>query len=324
MQKHPLHLSTLEQRDTEKDLASMERRLEQFRELEPLAKSRDIGASSDTPFSTPQGLPEIAASELTADKLRHAVKVHGALLVRDLLPEANVRQALRDMVDQVIEATNPTTLKAEGHQRSTWYNPPPGLSSFTSPRNMSVIRKFLADVGGALCIESPAVAEALFTLYDSLGLRELLTQYFEETPCVSVKKWVLRRTELPISEGGWHQDGAFMGTDIKSLNLWLPLTHCGANEDAPGLDIVHGRQKKIVAADGAAFKWASGPDLVKNELGDNAYLCPEFNSGDALFFDHFNLHRSQFREHFSKPRHAIETWFFGSESFPKNQIPIAW
>jgi hypothetical protein len=51
---------------------------------------------------------------------------------------------------------------------------------------------------------------------------------------------------------------------------------------------------------------------------------PVFNAGDAFFFDHFYLHRTQYRTDFTKLRYAVETWFFGASSFPKNQIPLAW
>jgi len=317
-------LANPEHRNIGQDLETLERRLEHFRGLYPRDKSREIGDAAHIAFDRPQGLPEIAASDLSAAVLRYAIKNHGALIVRGMLPQQKLRQELRDIIDKVIDSTHPDVLKSRNYQRGIYYNPPTDIGSFTSPRNMAVIRKFLSDVGGAMCMESPGVAEVLLDLYDSMGLKQILTEYLEEAPCVSVKKWVLRRTKLPISEDGWHQDGAFMGTDIKSLNMWLTLTHCGAQTEAPGLDIVPGRTQEIINAEGAAFEWSSGPEAVEAALGGKAYISPEFNSGDALFFDHFNLHRSQFRDHFSKPRHAIETWFFGSESFPKGQIPIAW
>ena len=36
----------------------------------------------------------------------------------------------------------------------------------------------------------------------------------------------------PLPYADWHQDGAFLGEGISTLNLWLPLSDCG--DDAPG------------------------------------------------------------------------------------------
>jgi hypothetical protein len=36
------------------------------------------------------------------------------------------------------------------------------------------------------------------------------------------------------------------------------------------------------------------------------------------------LHRTQYRNDFTKIRYAVESWFFGATTFPKEQIPVAW
>ncbi len=66
------------------------------------------------------------------------------------------------------------------------------------------------------------------------GLRRLARDYLGEPPAVSMQKCTLRKagartwaTAMP----GWHQDGAFLG-DVRALNVWLSLSHCG--DDAPG------------------------------------------------------------------------------------------
>ena len=60
-----------------------------------------------------------------------------------------------------------------------------------------------------MCVD--ICCEALLLLYEAHGLKELVGAYLREPPCLSVKKWVLRRSKLPVAEAGWHQDGAFMG-----------------------------------------------------------------------------------------------------------------
>ena len=51
-------------------------------------------------------------------------------------------------------------------------------------------------------------------------------------------------------------------------------------------------------------------------------LCPRFNAGDALFFDHYNLHRTGFGLNHTKNRYAVETWFFAGSTAPHKQQPV--
>ena len=117
-----------------------------------------------------------------------------------------------------------------------------------------------------------------------------------------------------------------MGPEINSLNMWVPLSRCGGETGAPGMDILPARLLEIVGAgdDDAVFKWSVGKDAVQSKYGPDSMVSPEFEVGDAFFFDHFLLHRTQYKEDFPRIRYAIETWFFGAKNFPKNQIPLAW
>ena len=115
-----------------------------------------------------------------------------------------------------------------------------------------------------------------------------------------------------------------MGRHIRSLNLWLPLTRCGGTSGAPDMDIVPRRLHDIVAAENALFDWSVDPERVRREFSDTPPVSPVFEPGDALFFDHFLLHRTQYRPGFERQRYAIETWFFGLHSAPQNQVPLAW
>ena len=45
-----------------------------------------------------------------------------------------------------------------------------------------------------------------------------------------------------------------MGTDIRSVNLWMALSHCG--DEAPGLDIVPRRLDHIVETGDVVFRHA--------------------------------------------------------------------
>ena len=117
-----------------------------------------------------------------------------------------------------------------------------------------------------------------------------------------------------------------MGEQINSLNMWLPLDRCGGDSGAPGLDFLPVRLREIVGAgeEDAALSWSVGDGAVTRKFTGDKLVSPIFEPGDAFFFDHFLLHRTQFLEEFTRLRYAIETWFFGANNFPKNQVPLAW
>lgn len=313
---------TLEARDVADDTASMRARIEACRKRTPDPQPQLIVPPGAGRTATKAGLiPEISADELTAQRLRDAVLEHGALLVRNYFPQS-LTDALPHMIDEVLAAVDlPREKKRE--LSSHYYSPPDNLVSIMPEGAMELgaLRVFNTKVGAAMCVEAPSVAELLLQCFADLGLKTLLHDYLNEAPVLSVKKWVVRRSELPVEEAGWHQDGAFMGTDINSINLWMPLTTCGGSTGAPGMDVVPQRLFEIASAAGASFDWSVSDAHVHSQYAPTA---PVFQPGDAFFFDHLYLHRTQFRKDFTRVRYAVESWFFGESSFSKSQVPIAW
>lgn len=312
----------IEQRNTATDCARMGTRIEEYRTREARANP-ELLIRADAALAAPAGeIPEISAEALNPAALGDAIRRHGALIVRGMFSTTSMA-TLRLAADQVIDACeDPDADKtaARGH----YFNPPGNLRSImpNKDRELGNTRNFHRTSGSAMCVEAPSVAEALLELYEQYGLKDLVTDYLGEPPCLSVKKWVLRRSLLPVAEAGWHQDGAFMGTDINTINMWIPLNECGGTTGAPGMDVVPQRLYGIASAEGAQFEWSVSDSHVQG--GDNATIAPEFQAGDAFFFDHLFLHRTQYRTDFTRTRYAIETWFFGATAFPKNQIPLAW
>jgi len=318
----------LQHRDIARDANDVAARLAYFQKKEPVPGSvpitREAGAE---PWPGNTELPEINACDLTVEKLRSAMARKGCLIVRDFFDAKRVDE-FKSAIDQIIDAD----LKS-GHKKgvnqgefNVFSNPPVNLSTVLPEPRLSRSRGFHRSSGSVMAIESSSFAESLIEWYDSLNLRDFLESYLGEPPCLSALKWVLRRSKLPISADGWHQDGAFMGSYINSLNLWVPLDTCGGKTGAPGLDIIPKRFKEIVnpgEAD-AALNWSTGNDTISGLEEDCAPVSPEFNPGDVIFFDHFLLHRTQYGEDFGRTRYAIETWFFGSRNFPKNQVPLRW
>ncbi|HEY6416306.1 MAG TPA: hypothetical protein VIX41_08715, partial [Acidimicrobiales bacterium] len=70
----------------------------------------------------------------------------------------------------------------------------------------------------------------LLEVLDETGIGALVAGYLGERPALSANKCTLRRVP-PDASTNWHQDGAFLGRHVTTLNLWLALSPCGT--DAP-------------------------------------------------------------------------------------------
>jgi hypothetical protein len=123
-----------------------------------------------------------------------------------------------------------------------------------------------------------------------------------------------------------------MGHGIRSLNVWLALSHCG--DDAPGLDVVGRRLDELVqTGDGAFADWGVKPHVAA-QVGAGAITRPIFDPGDALLLDHLTLHRTAVDAGMMNDRYAIETWLFAPSTYdamttavgqtykPRDQLPI--
>jgi hypothetical protein len=175
--------------------------------------------------------------------------------------------------------------------------------------------------GGIWAADSPKLMFGMLEALERYGLNDIISGYLGEVPAISIQKCTMRRVS-PDSGSGWHQDGAFLG-DVRALNVWLSLSHCG--DVAPGLDVVPRRLDEIVetGTEGAAFDWSVAPDVVERVAGSDGVVRPIFEPGDALLFDEMNLHATAVDPSMTKPRYAIESWFFGLSGFPSDYVPIA-
>jgi hypothetical protein len=325
MSEHYFSSANLEARDIVADRASMAQRIEVFRDQQPadhpaliVRKPEDKTPSADA------GIPEVSVEELTVAGMRASIAEHGALLVRNMFASEET-DVLKKTIDRVLDVSGSPRGKRIKHA-SAYYNPPGNLASIMPEKGMELgsLRMFNSASGGVMCVEAPSVAETLLKFYEEHGIKKMVSEYRGEPPCLSAKKWVLRRSLLPMEEAGWHQDGAFMGTDINTINLWVPLTECGGETGCPGMDIVPQRLYEIASAEGATFDWSVSDTHIRGGAFECLPVAPVFNAGDAFFFDLFYLHRTQFHKNIDKIRYAVECWFFGSTSFPKSQIPVQW
>jgi hypothetical protein len=268
-------------------------------------------------FAGVMGPPEIRASELSATTLAAGILHHGCLLVRGLLPPDKVA-LLRHDIDEAFAVSAPTEDGAAPPAAPPWYIP------FTpdQPYSIGMARSWVREGGGVYTVDSPRSLFDVLEVFDEVGVRDAIEGYLGERPVLSVKKWTLRR--VPLESGtDWHQDGAFIGEQVRSVNVWLALSDCGV--DAASLDIVPKRLGLVdTGTEGAQFDWSVGPGVVDRVAGDEGVVRPQFSAGDALLFDHLFLHRTGVSPGMTKERYAIESWFFAPTDYPGPQIPIAY
>ena len=263
-------------------------------------------------------IPELAPSELTGETLRRAIRSHGSLRVPGLLSADQV-EAFVDGIDRAIKVRADRSDRPYSTERNSWFT---GLP-LTPEEGFSLGRKWIAGGGGMLACDAPLLLDLLFSTYEQVGLRQVLTDYLGERPILSANKCTLRRVPLTASTD-WHQDGAFIGKGVRAMNVWVALTDCG--RDAPGMDLVPRRFETTAetGTGGAIFDWAVGPDVVAELSADAPVVRPEFRAGDALFFDDLFLHRTAISPDMTVERHAIESWFFAKTDYPDGQVPIVW
>ncbi len=274
-------------------------------------------AVSDDPAD--DGLPAVAASALAAAAIRGAMLSHGSLIVRGLVAPERAAE-LQAGIDRAF-AGRDAHVDGEAPD-GPWYRPFEPEDEYAA--SVSLGRGFVGKGSGIWTADSPRLLFELLRTYEDAGMREIVTEYLGERPALSVNKGTLRRAAPKVGTEWWHQDGAFLGAGIRSLNIWLSLNDSGV--DAPGLEVVSKRLERIVDAgtEGADFDWSVSDAVVAREAGD-AIARPIFRAGDALLFDHLNLHRTGTTPEMTKTRYATETWFFAPSAYPdpQEQVPLA-
>jgi hypothetical protein len=267
-------------------------------------------------FPNSQVIPEVDAKELDVAKAQSAVFNRGSLIIRNLLAE-NQYKLLAQSVEKAFEAFDHPDQLVEPQ---SWFT---CLKTQQGDDGIEFDRPWVRSGGGVLAAESPRALYNLVNIFHEIGMIDLIADYFGERPALSVKKTTLRRTEPDIdAANGWHQDGAFLGKDIRSLNVWVALTDCGI--DSPSMDMIPRRLHEIVptGTEGAMFKWSVSPLMFDQvcESGKPQHLI--FKAGDAIIFDEMNLHKTSTSPEMSAKRYAVECWFFAPSCYPLDQLPI--
>lgn len=268
----------------------------------------DLGIAAEP---APPGPCEITPDRLDRTMLARGIRQHGALLVRGLVPEARVAR-LRAAIDGAFEGQVIASAAGVTPAIAPWCDPLDGIPDGEAHRFM------VRAAHGVLTVDSPrALAELLHTFH-ALGLDALIASYLGERPVLAAKKCTLRRIDpgdWKVAVSNWHQDGAFLGEGIRTVNVWVALSRCG--RDAPGLEILPLRLDRLLprGGPGADFDWTVSRDVIARELPGIPIWEPLFEPGDVLFFDDWLLHRTAARPGMPHVRYSVECWLFAPSTY---------
>lgn len=283
----------------------LELRHEQFLELSRHgAREPSLAAAAAPPvpidpsvgLAVTHGIPE-------ARVVRSTIEAHGSLVVRRFLTEEATAR-LTNVVEMAVGARRDVLAGTARDGESPWY------TEFPHVRQLGA-RSF-TETSGALVVDCPRGAFQLIETFREIGVDKLATEFLETRPILSAEKTVFRRVE-PAVFASWHQDGAFLGERIRTLDVWIALSHCGRT--APSLEIVPFRVPRILPT-GAFFSWDLDERVIAQTYPGFKPVLAEFAPGDAILFDQLCVHRSGHLAGMTEPRLAIECWLFGTGSVP--------
>jgi hypothetical protein len=270
------------------------------------------------PFPGQPGPPEIAVADLTAAVLGGALQHHGCLIVRGIITPDETRR-LEAIVRRAFQAAEAAESGGGDEADQAWFSPfPLGPEDEMGAGD----RAFTRACGAVWTADSPRALAEFIGFLKAHGVIDVIEAYLGERGFLSLGKSSLRIVP-PTTFTNWHQDGAFLGPEIRTVNVWLALSDCG--EDAPGLDIYPRRLNGLAetGTQGAIASWTVGEGVVEELARTAPILSPRFKAGDAMLFDQLFLHRTGVRPGMTRERLAIESWIFAGSTFPMKQVPIA-
>jgi hypothetical protein len=287
-------------------------------EIEPPTAATPATAGVPDLFPDERGLPEVDASDLTAEVIASAIRYHGALVVRRLFSDAWCAR-LRDSIDRCWDAID--CFRKTKARDPAWFDP-----IDTAANGLTMMDRAIIMAGGTGYVpDSPRLLFELLEAFDDAGVKRVVTDYFGEPPALSLVKLAQRRL-APDASGGWHQDAAVYGQTAQTLNFWVPVSRCG--DVAPGLEMVPRRMDHLVGTHGdvGVDEYAALSGEVDQLLADTPAARPVFAAGDAAVFDQMLLHQTAASPGFTETRYGFESWFFAPSSYPDPQrwIPLTY
>lgn len=298
--------------DPRLDRALVELRHAAFAELDLTPGRTAWPPAFEDPFPEEDGIPAIGPDGLRAEVLGGALVHHGCLRVDGLLTEEQAG-ALRDQIDRAFEAREAVNAGAPLDDAAPWFVPfEVGQARATGFGSDGFVRT----------VDAPGALRRLVDLFTRTGVRRAVADYLGERPAMIANKWVLRLSPTGKIGTDFHQDGAFLGQGIRTVDCWISLSHCGPGTGKPGLDLVPRRMPGVLESPpDAAFPWSLTEAAVEAAAPGVPLASPVFRPGDAIFFDELLAHRTTVGLDLTE-RYAIESWFVAPSSYPDRHVPV--
>jgi hypothetical protein len=264
------------------------------------------------PFpGTSAEVPETGAEKLSAELVGGAVLHHGAICVRGLLDESQVSCTM--------DVLRGARASQDADDRSRDYMP---LRPEEGALRKNVERGHVRMHGGTWLADSPRATAVVLEELTVSGVIGALSEHFGERPHFSLEKSTLRRTPPEDRLTGWHQDGSFLGADVRTMNVWIALSACGGSRPASGLEVIPHRLEELLPKDPALGNAGVSLDLMEQLLAEKPSVRPEFLPGDALIFDERFMHRTALGPDLTEDRYALECWFFAPSHATADYTPL--
>lgn len=275
------------------------------------------------PFPDETGIPAVAPAELTGAVLGGGLVHHGCLRVDGLLSGEQVARLVRHIDDgfRDRERANLALAAGAGEADEPDAADPADPSTFVP---FGLGRERAEGFGHQSFVRAVDLPGALFELaelFASTSVLEAVTDYLGERPAMIANKWVLRRSPSGKAGTDYHQDGAFLGEGIRTVDCWIALSDCGPGTGRPAIDLVPRRFPLLPPGEGAAFTWSITEATVHAAAPEAPVVSPVFRAGDALFFDEVLPHRTSVGLDLGE-RYAIESWFVAPSSYPARHVPV--
>jgi hypothetical protein len=277
----------------------------------------------DDPFPGRKGLIEVDASELDAELIGGALRHHSCLMVRGLLDQQAIDRLTDDM-DEAITRHDEWQSRAKESPGEPPPEPSPWFRFFEPNPEYEVTK---LDISRRTVTGRVAAADSPRTLFDVIdgvgrsGLLDHAADYLGTRPVLPANKVAMGKV-APGTRLGWHQETKVFGEAVRAFNTWIAVQPCGRG-DAPGLNfyaeklpgLIPGEERTpgsymLTPESVASYGWASEP------------VCPPFEAGDALLFDEWLMHRTEFAPKVPHERYSFEFWMFAADGIAANRGPL--
>jgi hypothetical protein len=260
----------------------------------------------DDPFEGIDGLIEIEARDLSLEVLGGAIRHHGHILVRGLVPQPMVDRLL-DATDRAFAAQDAHKQGAPASETAPWFVPIPSHPLY--PTAPAGIEHTLPN--RVLVVDSPRALFEIAEVFEQIGIDRLVGGYLGDRPVMAENKWALWRMDSQ-SVTPWHQEiSVFDRGPLRTLNVWLTLSACG--ENAPGFEFLPQRMDSIIEPE-ASFGFSS--ETLARVADMSKIVSPIYEPGDAVLFDEYLVHRAHVRPDMRELRRLIESWMFAPAGHP--------